>query len=549
MRTTILHKWVLAAFALITLSSLAQAQTMGGGDVKVFDYKNNPAIKTKMSVADNGWIYLMAHGKHESGETEVRVFRSKDDGVTFQELTHWTRSSYWFFQDFDIIVTGKDESDIRFWSVELLNDPAGNRSVLSVFKRNANLEDGNAVRMYEKEFTNTQLYDVSIASNYRSPAPDLMGGNPFALAVAYTGFNSAENKSFVGYLISMEAGRKFKLHHPIFSQDGKEKIGKVDLSLGSTSSSMAHNNWPIMGVVFEMNRVGNSKSDIGFLSNFVDYDSDFRWAAPIKVNTFGEARGPKIQMMLDSEKDNTLAGETCHNFMIMYNHYDSDERDWQIRYVYPKPNFRYKEGVTPTMDDLEEAPFATTSSDEFIGDLSYDKSYGHYLVTYADIFEYEDSVVWKLKYCWVPYDLLNDLKKWSVRYVYKDDFNTPVTPPQVDIHPIKRKACWAWGEYHTDKSVIRADTEWSTITSVEEILPQGEGVKLCTSSADGYMMLKLPMDATWKAFVYDMQGRKVAEVSFEGEAYKLNVQHLPKGTYLLKVASDTGRFVEKFIVE
>uniref|UniRef100_UPI00311A8F3A T9SS type A sorting domain-containing protein n=2 Tax=Porphyromonas TaxID=836 RepID=UPI00311A8F3A len=49
--------------------------------------------------------------------------------------------------------------------------------------------------------------------------------------------------------------------------------------------------------------------------------------------------------------------------------------------------------------------------------------------------------------------------------------------------------------------------------------------------------------------VYDMQGRVVEKVSFLGKEYKLNVQHLSKGTYMLKVVADTEYFVEKIIVE
>ena len=46
-----------------------------------------------------------------------------------------------------------------------------------------------------------------------------------------------------------------------------------------------------------------------------------------------------------------------------------------------------------------------------------------------------------------------------------------------------------------------------------------------------------------------MQGRIVEKVSFSGKEYKLNVQYLSKGTYMLKVVADTEYFVEKIIVE
>ena len=108
-----------------------------------------------------------------------------------------------------------------------------------------------------------------------------------------------------------------------------------------------------MGVVFEMNKQGG-KSDIGFLSNFVDNDPEFQWSGPIKVSENDMSFSPKIQMLLD-EDNNTINGESCHNFMITYSDYDSEYSDWDIRYVYPKKSFKYEKGKTPTMDDLVEA--------------------------------------------------------------------------------------------------------------------------------------------------------------------------------------------------
>ena len=65
MKTKVLRKFVVAAFAVATLCPLAQAQTMGGDDVKVVQYNQEKLVQTRMSVADNGWIYVMTHSGYD----------------------------------------------------------------------------------------------------------------------------------------------------------------------------------------------------------------------------------------------------------------------------------------------------------------------------------------------------------------------------------------------------------------------------------------------------------------------------------------------------
>ncbi|ATS04192.1 TapA/TapC family T9SS-dependent outer membrane protein [Porphyromonas gingivalis] len=540
MKTKVLRKFVVAAFAVATLCPLAQAQTMGGDDVKVVQYNQEKLVQTRMSVADNGWIYVMTHSGYDTGNSNVKIFRSKDQGATYQKLRDWDPSDDYQFQDFDIVVTGKNESDIKIWSVELMNKPGGYKSRVAVFSRDANAQ--NAKLVYKEDFSNVQLYDVDIASNYRSPSSLNNGGNPFALAFAYTGFNNTHKISFVDYVFSLNGGQDFN-KNLLFSQAGEKKIDKVDLSLGSTSGSMGHNAWPLMGVVFEMNKQGG-KSDIGFLSNFVDNDPEFQWSGPIKVSENDMSFDPKIQMLLD-EDNNTINGESRHNFMITYSNYDSEYSDWDIRYVYPKKSFKYEKGKTPTMDDLVEAFLTASYQSETNSGLGYDKNANHYLITYA---KKEENGTNTLKYRWANYDKIHNKDLWSDTFTYTSSANALYTP-QVDINPTKGLVCWSWVEYLPGKRIVWSDTQWTHANGVEDIVMQEGSMKLYPNPAQEYAVISLPTAANCKAVVYDMQGRVVAEASFSGNEYRLNVQHLAKGTYMLKVVSDTERFVEKLIVE
>ena len=532
---------LVAVFALTIISPLAKAQTMGGDDLKVIEFNNDIPVKSKTVVADNGWIYLMVHSGFDTDNSNVKIFRSKDDGATYEKLKDWSPSDNYRYQDFDIVVTGKDESDIKVWSVELMNKPGTYESRVDVFCRDANLE--NAVHPYHEDFSIVRLYDVAIATNYRAPSASGKGGNPFALAFAYTGFNSTNTQSFVDYVYSLDGGQTFT-KNLLFVQDGEEKIDKVDLSLGSTSATMGHSTWPLMGVVFEMNKkVG--KSDIGFLSNFVDNPLNYKWTDPITVSVGNLSYSPKIQMLLD-EDNNTINGEQCHNFMITYSNYDSGNLNWDIRYVRPKTSFKYIVGHTPAMGDMEEGLLISSPQDETNSGLGYDKGANHYLITYA---QKEGSGTNTLKYFWVNYnDIHTDFSSIS-KYTYTSSTNDLYTP-QVDISPTRGLVCWSWAEHMPGKRIVWTDTEWNTSSDVEEVTVPQSIVQLAPNPATDHIVISLPTEADYKATLHDTQGRTLAAFAFSGKEYKLSLQDFAKGIYLLRIITPTGdSYNRRFVIE
>ena len=541
-KKTTLRKLLVAVFAVAILCPLAKAQTIGGDDLKVIEFNNDIPVKSKTVVADNGWIYLMVHSGFDTDNSNVKIFRSKDDGATYEKLRDWSPGGdNYRYQDFDIVVTGKDESDIKVWSVELMNKPGTYESRVDVFCRDANLQ--NTVHPYHEDFSIVRLYDVAIATNYRAPSASGKGGNPFALAFAYTGFNSTNTQSFVDYVYSLDGGQTFT-KNLLFVQDGEEKIDKVDLSLGSTSATMGHSTWPLMGVVFEMNKkVG--KSDIGFLSNFVDNPLNYKWTDPITVSVGNLSYSPKIQMLLD-EDNNTINGEQCHNFMITYSNYDSGNLNWDIRYVRPKTSFKYIVGHTPAMGDMEEGLLISSPQDETNSGLGYDKGANHYLITYA---QKEGSGTNTLKYFWVNYnDIHTDFSSIN-QYTYTSSANALYTP-QVDVSPTKNRVCWSWTESESGKQTVWTDTEWNTSSDVEEVTVTQSIVQLSPNQAKDYIVICLPTEADYKATLHDTQGRTLTTFAFSGKEYKLSLQDFAKGVYLLRITTPKGEIYNcRFVIE
>ena len=550
MKLKIALRLLLATFAIVLFSPLAKAQMdIGGDDVLIETMSTLSGYSEdfyyKMAVADNGWIYVMLDFSRIYFD-DVRLYRSKDGGATYQKLGSLGSLVPYDFDvsHCDFIVTGKDEDDINVWTVmtafEYVGGTIGN-GVLLMHRHDADINNTECV--YKKDFPNNRLMGVAIASNYRAPSPYGLGGDPFALAVAVSG--SGSDHSFLDYIFSLDGGVHFE-QKCIYTRPQKLTINRVDLSLGSTSPSLGFNTWPLMGVVFEMNK-NLDGFDIGFISNFVDYDPRYAWSEPIIIeedcgwtdfNPLG-ALSIEIQMMLDDNSDNTVGGERSHNFLITY----------PGHYVYPKQSFNYSPGHTPTKKDLVFKHCIGIPA------LAYDKEGDRYLTTFQD-----HNL---MRYRWIKYDDINSFYGWSWPYVYaKEAKDKKRRRPQVALNPTNGKACWVW---HTRKSpydetkphptpvIIKhflwSDTEWVHALDVWEELQKEGSMKLYPNPAKEYVLINLPKEGGHEAVVYDMQGRIVEKVSFSGKEYKLNVQYLSKGTYMLKVVADTEYFVEKIIVE
>ncbi|MBB6276378.1 TapA/TapC family T9SS-dependent outer membrane protein [Porphyromonas circumdentaria] len=540
MKTNRLYTWIVALFVAIVFVPLTRAQNavIGGEDTKV-DYANwLLGMKTKLCVADNGWMYIMSYTVDEAGNTVVKVFRSIDDGVTFEKLKQWKAPDKWVYPQVDIMVTGKNKSDIKLWVAELANNAEENRGAMKIKTFDADLME--ATEILSKEF-NGRLYAVSIASDYQSPSSH---SEPFGVAIALTGYDEGKNESFLHYYYSLDGGKSFA-DKGIYHQSEEHGLGSVNLSLGSTSEGMNHDGWSLMGVVFEMN-VG----EIGFLTNFINYDDAYKMTQPIKVNDEGDnTYDPKIQMMLNRESNNTVAGKACHNFIITYTDW-SEEEGLNIIYLYPKESFSYKKGDThSSMDDLNRLAFAKSVENDHAASIKYDTRNNRYRFSW--VHEKVKGEEWEILYRWADYDKINDPNGWSESYICATSSH-PLFCTSVEFNPVKEKACWAWVEEFTDETIVGTlwmDAEWERLTATEEIIFHKVGMELYPNPAHDYTTIRLEKEGNYQAMLYDVEGKMVRSFAFEGNEYKLEVQDLPCGNYYLRTTSGNDSYTAQLLVE
>ena len=114
----------------------AQAQRFGD-DILLHECDKAYSIKTKISVADNGWIYvLMSKYGHPTERDEFKIYRSIDGGKNFEAIF-----SGQFLEDFrqvgmDLVVTGNDPSNITIWFVHACNNTETEEARVTLYKIN-----------------------------------------------------------------------------------------------------------------------------------------------------------------------------------------------------------------------------------------------------------------------------------------------------------------------------------------------------------------------------------------------------------------------------
>ncbi len=523
---------LLSIMAAVALSFSAQAQKFGD-DIVLHECSGDFWAKPKISVADNGWIYvLMNKYGHPDEKDETRFYRSTDGGLTFQQIASGTTPAGIRQGGRDLVVTGDDPSNIAIWYVLADNEEASQKTNVFLIKMDANGQNGNTV--YSISYNNTRTNDVAISTNARSPEDEW---SPFVIGFALTTHTLDVNRGNVDYIYSTNGGATFTKKW-MYNKVGSE-FGAIDLSIGQAKADKWY---PIAGIVFEMDKDAYGEGNIGFIASSANGEST---TEVLQVNTIcsseARCRQPKIQWLCN----NTL--DEPHNFMIAYT---DIYNDYDIIKINPKPGYTLD---AHTLDNLEYHYIASGGDKyEDYPDLSYDKNYNNYLLVYRELLtdHSESKLVYKVQH-YTQID--GNASDWG----HIGDVSTVSTgddwfcSPVVDIDLTRTKACFAF-EYYRETSPfvtkLLFDSEWSTV-DVEEIPTVSNGLSLMPNPACDKTVIKVEEIGSYIGSVYDLQGRKVMGFSFSGTEHDLELSGLPAGVYLVHLQSDAAKYVSKVVVE
>ncbi len=512
---------------MIALAAIGvmKAQARYGEDVLIKEYGSE--VKTQISVADNGNIYVLA-----SIENEFDFWVSYDEGATYQLLQHYSGPSMY---DIDMVVTGNNASNIKIWFAIAYKDDEG-RALFFIMNLDA---QGNQQQSKVANLGYVDVTSVSIATDYRSPGSD---GSPFAIAVACAYHEYDDDELYIdriGFFYSLDGGTSFGDNKVVYRKGDVEEnewVNGIDLSLGCQKGFTPQGRAGIVATT----HIGQNV--MLFLDRY-----DFRSTAggPIQpiciAGDYGSSdyAHPTIQMMNDN------AMQTSQYYFLIAAECD-DQGYPAVEFFYPKEGFHV--GVANP-----ESYFDWYGEfDIFEPDMSYDKTNHYFLLTYQEWGAYD-----KLMYACRSYqNISQDLSTWYYpnggEYANTDNLGSEsvFVQPKVDINPAKTKVCFTWAlcEQMSDTWYVYADAEWATV-GVEERPMVANSLGLAPDPAHDKTVVKVEKEDEYQGVVYDLQGRKVMGFSFSGTEHNLDVTGLPAGVYTVHLQSDAAKYASKVIVE
>lgn len=538
-------KQIILLIAIIAMSLTVKAQ-IGREDVLVSKMDLSYNRETKISVADNGYIYILIHSyKNAFIESKWELFCSKDEGVTYQQIQSYSQNSSQI-KSCDIVATGATQAETKVWVAMSLFDPSTEIATIKINCYNANGQLTN--NAYSKEYLDTRIYDIAISSDYRSPSS---GGDPFFLGLIYTGFNYFVEYSFIDYIYSDNGGNTFK-YKPIYEILEEDHLGRIDFSYGSRSvtgsSGFGH-----LGIVLEMNKTAENEANIGFLANFSDYDGMFKWENPVMLSSNKKSGFPSIQWMQNNQAEVTNENIGKYSFMIAFHEQNSSTNNYDIQFYFPKNTFKIAPQHTPVLTDFGNYNFNGINNEKY-PDLSYDKSKNNFLLTYID----EDNA----KFTQINFNEIDDINNWvnvgegvyssaKINSSNPDDFSY-YSNPVVDINPVKKESCFAWT--HNYKNTVQAesfcsiyaDVQWSPVNT-EDVKVNEDLIKITPNPTSNKAIIAMPESGNYTATLYDLHGKTLNKFKFNSDTYEIDIDKLPSGVYILTVNSEKKIYSSKII--
>ena len=499
-------------------------------DVMVTNMTVRSETKTRVAVAENGFIYIMAFIDIPFyDEKGWEVWKSADEGKTFQKICHRTYSNANLsLADVDFIVTGYNQNDISVFVAEVGNTGTVNahNCYCMVTKYKANGDSVGVVYNYDWG-ANTTLH-VAIASDFRSP--DEAFANPYNIAVAWTGSVAAGNSDHLTYAISNDAGATFTDYF-LYDQPGPKHLGRVSLSLGSAPGAFGMF-VAAYGVAFEMNKEGET-GEIGLIMNYLDNNGG--WKLPVRFTSIGNYNFPSVSL----RQRVPLVTPSSEKFSMLLT---LNAGSW-IQFNTLKSTYNTFDWPQPTSYDFNMGGINGTPDNVKDCSNTYNKNDDSYLLTYATSLSHE-----------LRYIILNasDFTAVVEKGNYRDQFTEMSWRafPSVDINLKKNKACFSWTDVPNGNfQSIYFDSEWSTVGTEDYSETGSPGFSFYPNPASGIIHVSTNHPGKSVLRGCSMTGNIIFSKEIKTGNNLVDLAGIAKGIYLLKFENNGNETVRKLVIK
>lgn len=535
---------LISSCLLLAFSAQAQYKPQApvyGADVQIYSYFDCMHSTSKVSVADNGWIYVISLVEAPSIAYQAwRVFRSIDEGITFFYMCDWAYyTTDYILKDVDMVVTGNDPTNINIWVAEISN--SGTVTPHNAYARVTRWDaDGNSLGTpYYLDYgaAPNETYNIAIATDYRSPGT---GYAPFAIGVTFTGHFMGND--WLTYAFSLDGGITFTGTDP-YSETGPGSLGRVSLAYGIT-------NWYDWGryvIAFEMNKSGDL-GDIGVIGNYTDNDGG-SWTTPVAVNLNYSPSSQKCRFPTVSAMDNLAIEPSVYNFfpfVVAFEEWSLGPTAIDLMFASLNP------GISPTTTQPVLTDFtyywmgSGSGYNETEPNLAFDRTYNNFLLTYAS--GDNNQLYYKVTYF---EDVQSGL--WADYGNYRDAI-TPLTwdvAPKVDINLSKSQVCFSWVEQASDfTESVYFDAEWSTVGIKDQPgNTEAAAFGLYPNPAKDKVNVEIRKTGEYTMIITDNMGRDIVNKVVTGGNQIVSLDNFSKGIYMVRIFGKDFDSSRKLIVE
>jgi len=525
--------FTLLVILLIFSASLTIAQIpfkSGGTDVCVTPNDTFSTVKTEISVAKNGWIYVLAEGTKYSGQQEWRVYRSVDGGTTFASVCSWGYNvSDYQLKDADLEVTGDNASNINIWVAELSNvgTISPHESYCRLTRWDAN---GNMLGTpYYQAWGVSPLYFVAINSNYKNGSD----GNPLRISIVWTGADPAGGgvSDLLYWAYSNDGGATFATVPDLYVGNvaSGDALGRVSVSIGETGYFNAR-----VAIAFERN-FAMGTGNIGVICKY--NDNTGTWTTPVTVNladasTNGICAYPTICCM--NNYSGYPAASSSFPLIVAYESYSTPP---VIKYNILNNTFDMTGTPQASLSDFTDRTGGTNTEEP---NMTFDVSHNNFILTYRETSANNLGYVTRN---------IDDAATADFTYIgtYRDLTSALSWPlPKVDVDLSVNKACFSWIETSSGRADVYFDAGESS-TGIIQLSGEKDAVNLFPSPAKEYVNVRVSTNGDHHINFYNAMGQEVLHRSFSGTETQISLNGISPGLYIVKVIS--GKNIYKGKIE
>ena len=510
-------------------SQVIPENSLYGSDVKVTRQLYSTVMTSKLMVANNGWIYVLARfNGHDPTYQGWQLFCSKDNGLSFTIIVWKDYNTLQdTIKDVDFVVSGNDSASIALFVAEAVTKgPSGTEdSFCSITRYDA---AGHLIEIpYNYKWGSNPINTLSIATDFRSP--DLQYDQPFAVALAWTGTAMNTQEDHLTSAISTDGGNTFESHF-LYSQSSPKRLGKVCITIGSFGDLYSG----AYGVAFELN-MSAGLGDIGVIVNHLPYH--LYWTDPVILNVF-PGKDPAICF---KQKNVLVVPSPNYNSLVVF--YTTTDLSGKLKTRYQYLDYSFFAGGIhqATASDFQEYSLLPNVHTEQPA-LAYDKSSDKFLVTWYT--PDDNNMHFGMMPAMQP-SVIED------KGYYRD--NTSVLPwgpyPRVDVNPSNGKACFSWTETDNWGENVFFDSEWSIAGIGETPGPMGSSaLKIYPNPVKDELHLEFTGQEPAVACIDNTAGVEVKEFTVSPGKNTCKISSLPSGIYLLHLKGSLNGLIQKLVV-